>query len=343
MVTLKHIADELGISINTASRALNAKPDVSPATRERVVETARRMSYVPNGLARSLIKGRTRTVGLVIDDVSNPIFGMLIRGAEDTARSQGYSVILSNTDGSGDLESQAVRILRSKRVDGMLIHPMQVSYDHLMELKAAGIPLVLLNRHIDALDVDYVINNNLSGAYQAVTHLLSLGHRRIAHVTGPLQISSVQERLAGYRKGLEEVGLPFDRDLVVHGRLDMEEGYRATEALLGQHPEITAFFLYSDLLAIGALKALRCRGYRVPEDVSLVGYDDIVFAELLEVPLTTVRQPIYEIGRRGMEVLLELVQEPEAERIRQHVVLEPQLVVRRSTCSPRVHAEVSRH
>lgn len=331
--TLKDIADQLGLSVNTVSRALNNKPDVSHVTRARVLDLARQLGYVPNSLARSLLNGRSNSIGAVIADVANPFYGKIIRGVEETMREAGYSVVLANTNEQDELEQEAVRTLRSKRVDGLLVSPVQGSYEHLAQLQRDGIPLVLMNRHIDEIESDYVINNNQFGAYQAVRHLTELGHTRIAHITGPIQISSVRERIAGYEQALVEAGLsPVDRS-ITHTRLDMDGGYVAALRLLCGRARPTAIFTYSDLMAMGVMKALRELGLSVPGDVSLVGYDDIEFAIFLEVPLTTVRQSMYEIGVRSAQILLESLHNP-SHTVGQHrVVLDPILVVRGSTAA----------
>jgi LacI family transcriptional regulator len=335
MITVKDLARELGLSINTVSRAINNKPDVNPETRRRVLEAAERLGYVANTLARSLVNGRTCTIGLIIADVVNPFYGRVIRGVEETARLNGYSTILVNSNEQDEDEREAVQVLRSKRVDGLLIHPVQQSFEHIARLKQDGIPYVLINRHFDELDGDYVINDNRGGAYQAVQHLVQLGHRRIAHITGSRLVSSVRERIAGYLQALAEVGVEEDPALVVTTRVDMEGGYEAARALLTITPRPTAIFTYSDLVAIGAYKALREAKLVVPRDMSLVGYDDIEVAPFLESPLTTVHQPTYEIGQQGVETLLQRISsraDPEAMPVRR--ILEPHLVVRRSTGSP---------
>lgn len=334
MVTLRDIARELGLSVNTVSRALNGKPDVNRETRARVLETARDLGYVPNALAQSLVAGRSLSIGLVLSDVANPFNGKIIRGVEEAARERGYATVLANSNEQDDLERQAVQVLRSKRVDGMLIHPVQASEAHIVALEHDGIPVVLLNRHSDRFDISYVIINNASGAYQAVRHLVQLDHRLIAHITGPAQISSVRERITGYEKALDEAGLPRDPRLIVHAGLDMDAGYRAAHELLAAGPRPTAIFTYSDLIAIGVLKALSELHLQVPEDVSLVGFDDIDFASMLQVSLTTVHQPRAQIGRRGAEVLFELMEEPASQRLPRHVILEPELIIRGSTCPP---------
>ena len=340
MITIKDIARELDLSVNTVSRALNSKPDVSRQTRARVLETARRLHYVPNTIARSLVTSRTATLGLVVTDVVNPFYSRVIRGVEETARQLGYTIILVNSNESDEDEKAALRALRSKRVDGMLISPVQASYDHLAALQEDGVPLVLINRHFDELDTDYVINDNRLGAYLAVSHLVRLGHRAIACISGPKQISSVRERMHGYRQALEESAIPAEQQCVLHTTLTLEGGYQATSRLLQSYPGLTAIFAYSDLLAIGALKAIREAGRRIPDDLALVGYDDIEVSSFLEVPLTTIHQPAREMGRQAVEVLQHIIQVGGTEQ-HQHIVLQPRLVVR-SSCGAGVRSSANR-
>jgi LacI family transcriptional regulator len=333
MVTIKDIARELGLSVNTVSRALNGKPDVHPETKKRIEEAARRLGYVPNNVARSLVAGRSHTIGLIVADVGNPFSSKIIRGVEETARMNGYSTILANANEQDEDERQAVQVMLSKRVDGMLIHPVQASSDHIAQLCEARFPFVLLNRYYDEIDACCVLNNNQRGAYLGVRHLIELGHRHIVHITGPLQISSVRERIAGYRQALSEATISASDQMIAHTRVDSQGGYAATRNLIESKVKFTAIFTYSDLIAVGALKALREAGLRVPNDISLVGYDDIEFADFLEAPLTTIRQPMYEIGRCGTQILLDILRDPSHQRATCKQVLEPQLVIRRSSAA----------
>lgn len=331
MITIKDIARELGVSINTVSRALNNKPDVSDETRQRVLDTADRLGYVPNTLARSLVAGETCTLGLICSDLVNPFYARIAQGVEETARADGYTTIIASTNEENDAERRAVNLMRSKRVDGMLISPTQLSYEHIARLIQEHIPFILVNRHIDEFQTGYVVNNNQHGAYQAVQHLVSLGHRRIAHITGPIRISSVKERISGYVQALENNGIPFDESLVIHSDLTLESAYQIVFKLLRAENRPSAIFTYSDHLAIGAIKAIRELKLSIPGDISLVGYDDIEYAQFLDVPLTTVRQPMYEIGQRAVFHLLEMIRLEEFTPEQHQEILEPELVIREST------------
>ena len=329
--TMKDIAREAGVSINTVSRALNGKPDVNEDTKKGILEIADRLNYVPNFLAKGLVTKNTRTIGVIVSDNANPFFARMIKGIEDYARSRGYNIILCNTDERYEKEEEAVRLLREKRVDGLLITltPAQKERTDILELKRTGVPFVLLNRHMDDIITDYVINDNVYGAYLAVSHLAKLGHKRIGYISGPSQISSVRERLEGYKKALFENNIKFDNSLVKESNLKMEDGYKLMKEFLELENRPTAVFTYSDLLAIGALKALKEAKLEVPKDIALVGYDDIEFSSLLEVPLTTVHQPRYRIGEEGAKILIDRIEGKDSEDLHQ-IVLKPELVIRES-------------
>ncbi len=334
--TLREIANRAGVSIITVSRALNNRPDVSKATRERVAAIAAELNYVPNVHARALASGNSKTLGLIVADNANPYYARIIRGVEETAREHGYGVLLCNTDEQPKLELAAHQLLREKGVDGVLITSVQSGVAPLQDLEQDGIPFVLLNRYVPEMETDCVLNDNFQGAYDVTSVLCRLGHKRIAHLTGSEKISSVRDRTAGYRKALEDHGAVFDPALVVRCDLKFESGDGCIRDLLASaDPKVTAVFAYSDMLAISVLKAARELGLRVPEELALVGYDDVEFAAFIDPPLTTVAQQAYSIGRQGAEILLRKVTLPEEETwTTQHVVLKPELQLRSSSGAP---------
>ncbi len=332
-VTLRDIAEKAGVSIITVSRVMNGKPDVLPETRQRILSIARDLNYTPNAHARALVGGKSKIIGLVVADNANPFYARMIRGIEEAASANGYSVILSNTNEDLAREAAAIQILREKRVDGLLITSVQCGKALLEPLLNDHTPFVLLNRYVDGLDTDCVLNDNFLGALQATAHLCSLGHRRILHLTGPENISSVRERLRGYHQALADCGISPDPRLVLHTNLKLDDGY---QKILTQFPLFspapTAIFAYSDLLAFSVLKAMRELGIAVPGQVALVGYDDIDFAQAIEPALTTVSQPAFEMGFKGAEILLNKIQNPsQAALPARQVIFPPQLVVRASS------------
>lgn len=329
-VTLKDVAKEAGVSATTVSRALNNKDAISPSTREKILKLAKEMDYTPDAVARGLKNKRTETIGVVIADISDPFFAPIVKGIEKAVREEGYHLILCDTDEDYQVEKEALRTLMEKRVDGLLITPVQTSFQDIVELKKKKIPFVLLCRHFnfELLETDYVVTNDVEGAVLAVTHLIEKGHRKILFINGPTYVSSAKERLAGYKRAFLEAGVKLDESLVREGGIKMEDGYRITKQELARPLQFTAVFAYSDFVALGVMKALKEANLRIPQDIALVGYDDIDIASFLEVPLTTVRIPKYELGVEGFR-LLKRKMKGEADSL-EKVILPTELVVRES-------------
>jgi LacI family transcriptional regulator len=331
------VGREAGCSINTASRALNNLPGVSAATRARVLEAAAHLHYSPSRVARSLLTHSSRSIGLIVTDCTNPFYASVIRAVEDVANARDFSVILCNSGESHDREVRAVNMLLENRVAGILLTPVQQASNHIQELMDRELPFVLVGRRFRGIDACSVMSDNESGAYHATSLLLKLGHRRIAHVTGRQEISSVAERADGYRRALNEFDLPSGESSIAQGERDIVDGTRCALQVLRRSPRPTAIFAYNDLQALGVFAAARQMGLRIPEDLAVVGFDDIEFAAFAEVPLTTVRQPTYEIGRQAADLLFRCMNEPDLATERQ-VVLPTELVIRRSSGGPIVQA-----
>ncbi|MCK4392686.1 LacI family DNA-binding transcriptional regulator [Candidatus Bipolaricaulota bacterium] len=328
--TMRDVAKATGFSINTVSRALSHKPDVSEETREAIVEAATKMDYRPNKLARSLRSNKTYTIGVIVADIANPYFGALVKGVEKEARKRHYSVILLNTDEDYERETEAIQVVLEEHVDGIIISPTQKEKETITNLLQLGIPFVLFGRRFSDLATNYVVTDDVHGGFLATEHLILLGHRQIAMINGPLHISSAKERFQGYREALERYGLKQDQPLVTAGAVTMEDGYEVAKSLLNQNPRPTAIFAFSDFVSFGVMKAIREAGLKVPEDISVVGYDDNQFASCSEIPLTTVRVPKEELGISAAKVLKE--QLADNQPIKQ-VELPVDLIVRQSTSS----------
>jgi LacI family transcriptional regulator len=328
--TIRHVAREAGVSVTTASRALNQREDVSPATRERVLAAARRLDYVPSSIARGLVWGRSKTLGVVVNDNASPVYAGVLRGVEASANAAGYGLLLCN---SADSQEQALRCLASLRanyIEGVLLTPIQTDRRDVEELQNAGIPFVLVLRHFSDLEsVDFVVPDNIAGGYLVTQHLLSLGHRVVGHIAGPPYTSSGQGRLAGYRQALAECDLPFDADLVAYGGYSVAGGFEAAMRLLQARRRPSAIFAATDLQAVGVIKAAHALGLRIPDDLALAGGDGIELAEFLEVPLTTFHIPAREIGARAADILLARLNGTCTTP--QHVIFKPTLVVRKSS------------
>jgi len=332
-VTIRDIAQRAGVSVSTASRALNKKDDVSKETRERVLAAARELNYAVNLHARALAGATGKTVGFVLYDSSTAFHAAMARGVEDVATAHGYSLIVCNTGGAPDAELRAHQMLREKRVDGVLINSVQSGSEPLRRLAAEGIPYVLLNRRMDDLDADYVIVDYRRGTHMATTYLLELGHRRILLQTAEPEHPPVRERVVGYRQALEQYGVAFDPDLLLqcsHGLMSTHS--RVLEVMTSLHPAPTAILAYNDLWAIPVLSVLHELGLRVPDDVAVVGHNDLEFARFLIPPLTTIAHPVYEMGRRAAEILFRKISQSEDEPWRpQRIILEPRLITRQSS------------
>jgi DNA-binding LacI/PurR family transcriptional regulator len=330
-VTIRDVAAQSGVSPNTVSRVLNGKQDVSAVTRARVQAVIDELGFRPNGLARSLLRRHSRTIGHVVTDCTNPNTAQQIRVIQDVATREGYSVVLFDTNERADRQTASLHLLEEQVVDGVILTPARSQDDGLTRFVGRGNRLVLINRDVDGLDVDRVTIDNRAGAYAAISHLLDLGHRRIAFVAGRRDISTAWERLAGYEAALRDRGVTPDPRLVCHGEIEPEAATDATRQLL-ERRRPTAIFTYNDLMAVGALVAIQAAGLRVPEDVSLVGHDDILYAPYLQVPLTTVAQPTRELGEAAARLLIDRLRGDDGPPRR--IVLQPRLVVRASTAAP---------
>lgn len=327
-VTLKDIGKEVGVSATTVSRALNNKPDISYQVKQKIKEVAERLGYSPNALARSLKAKKTSSIGVLIADIADPFFAPIVKGIENTARQTGYSIILCDTGEEYEQEKLALQMMLEKRVDGLLITPCQTEYGDILELKRKKVPFVLLGRHFDLIESDYVITDEIQGAFSATDYLIKKGHKKILFINGPNYISSAKERLVGYKRALQEHAVLFDKSLVKEGALKMEDGYRIMKETLSTGTKFTAVFAYCDFVVLGIMQALEEAKLKIPEDIAIVGYDDVAFACFLQVPLTTVHIPKYELGKEAMKLLKkkidEEIQEPQA------VILETKLVIRKS-------------
>ena len=327
-VTLKDIGKEVGVSATTVSRALNNKPDISYQVKQKIKEVSQRLGYSPNALARSLKAKKTSSIGVLIADIADPFFAPIVKGIENTARQMGYSIILCDTGEEYEQEKLALQMMLEKRVDGLLITPSQTEYKDILELKRKKVPFVLLGRHFDLVESDYVITDDIKGAFSATDYLIEKGHKKILFINGPSYISSAKERLVGYKRALQEHALLFDKSLVKEGALKMEDGYRIMKEILSTGTKFTAVFAYCDFVVLGIMQALEEAKLKIPGDIAIMGYDDVAFACFLQVPLTTVHIPKYELGREAMKLLKKKI-EGEIQEL-QSVILETKLVIRKS-------------
>jgi len=328
-VTIRDIARVAGVSINTVSRALNNKPDVSEETKEKILRIAKELGYVKNFTASSLRQKRTKTVGVVIADSSNPFYAEVLKGIESAARKYEYQIILMNTERIYKHEEEAVRILLERRVDGLLISPVQDKNDDIKYLVSKGTPLVIVGRHFDDIKVDEIHSDEVRGGYLATKHLINRGYRKILMISGFLFKSAARMRLEGYKKALEEFGLEYDEEYVIISDIDIEDGYNAVYEAKKRGLVFDGVFCYNDMMAFGAMKALKELGFRIPEDVAVVGYDDIMFSSLVCPPLTTIRIKKFEMGFEAFRMLLQRLR-GQRKRVKRKI-LDVELIVREST------------
>ncbi|MFJ6084978.1 LacI family DNA-binding transcriptional regulator [Streptomyces sp. NPDC092369] len=333
--TLRDVAQAAGVHTATASRALNPKTRsmVNANTARRVSRAAKSLGYTPNPIARSLKTARSLTIGVVLPDLTNPLFPPIVRGIEDTLTPAGYSGLIVNTDNDPQREKAQIDSLLSRQVDGLIIATARLDHPLLTELHAQGVKIVLVNRRTEHLDVSAVTPDDAAGIRTAVGHLARLGHRRILHVAGPATTSTGITRVRAFRDTVRELELDEDPALVAPCAFWSEEdGARAVRAAWSSGTEFTAVVAGNDLLALGTYDALRGRGLSCPDDVSVIGFNGMPFLDKLGPPLTTIAIPHHRIGAEAARMLLEAIDDPH--RPSRSVLLPTSLVVRDSTRAP---------
>src|SRR5665811_718842 len=338
MSTISDVAKLAGVSAMTVSRVINNSGYIGRETRSRVEAAVAELAYVPNALGRQLRSKRTKMLALVLTDIMNPFFTTIARGVEDVARAQGFSVMFCNTDESEAEEARYLLMLVQRQVDGVLLVPASTSGKSLRLLSSHHMPVVVIDRRIQSRQIDSVRSDSEAGAYTLTQHLIGLGHRRIAVLTGRRSVSTSIDRVAGYCRAMLDAGLELDDDLVRYGQYNYGEynqvdGNRMAQEVLAADPRPTAIFAANNFIAFGAMRSLRDAGFRVPEDVSIVAFDDLPVAWLSDPFMTVVDQPAYEIGRRAAELLLSRLDGTISGPGRE-VILPSELIVRRSSGPP---------
>ena len=329
MSTIREVAKLAGVAPITVSRVLNKKGPVRPETRARVEAAAAALNYVPNMLARSFRSQRTETLGLILSDITNPFWTTVARGVEDVASRQGFNVIFCNTDENHAKQEQYLALLLQRRVDGILLVPARSTPDAVLQVQSQNVPIVVLDRRVPGVEVDVVRGTSTKGAQTLVEHLLALGHRRIAAFSGPADISSSEERIQGYRQALLAAGVIIEPELIFQDQFSIAGGMAMAERFLELAVQPSAIFAGNNFVALGALQRLTTAGYTVPDDISLVSFDDVPSYYMVDPFLTVVAQPAYEMGERAAEMLLQRIMDPSAGPPRE-VTLPTQLIVRKS-------------
>jgi LacI family transcriptional regulator len=303
-VSIYDIAREAGVALGTVSRVLNDAPNVGEETRARVQAAIDRLDYRPSSVARSLARGTTRSLAMLVPDLSNPLFGDMASGAQDAADASDHTVLIYGTNGNVDRERRYINSFIDQKVDGLLLVRSVLPLEELIAV-AAQVPIIQFGNEHDLPDGRTVQVDQLHGARAAVDHLIGLGHRRIGLLEGPRKWNAIMDRSSGYLQSLANADIDTDKSLIARGTLDEAGGYAAMVELLERKVEMTAVFATTDLMALGALSALHHFGVQVPADMSVVGFDDIRISRYLPVPLTTVREPAHQQGAMAVEMVLE--------------------------------------
>ncbi|MBC8588955.1 LacI family DNA-binding transcriptional regulator [Paratissierella segnis] len=326
-MTIKEIAELAGVSTATVSKILNGKDkDISEATRKNVLDIVEREGYIPNGIAKSLRIKNTKTIGIIMPDVMNLFFSELARGVEDAAEKKGYSVILCNSDNKESKEEKYIQILQEKMVDGIILTASENSVKR--SLRRRKIPMVLLDRDISTDEkVGRITVDNEEGTYNATKLLIEKGCKNIGFISSNKTTKSSAQRLQGYENAILESKINFDKNKIFLQNYTIETGYKGTVSLL-EKTNIDGICCGNDLIAIGAIKALKERGIKVPQDVKVIGFDDISISKYMDPPLTTIRQPIYEMGEEAVGMLIDVINNKEMEMSK---VLKTELIVRETT------------
>lgn len=327
--TIKEVGIEAGVSIATVSRVLNGQSGVSEELIALVQAAVTKLNYRPNGIARALKISRSRCIGLIIPDIENPFFPALVRGVEDAAQKQGYAVILCNTDGKAEDEKSYLKFLLSKQVDGILFVG-NLSYEKNKSwLSTLPVPLVLLDRPMLGAPFATVLVDNELGALLAVDHLIKNGKRHIGIISGKHQSLTSEQRIAGALQSLKNHGYSFNEQLLGTGDFTFDGGYQATEILISTGQPFDAVFVANDMMAIGVVECLRKYGKEVPDQVAIVGFDDIPMAKWYKPSLTTVKQPVYEMGQVAVRIMVEQIKSGITKE--NNKILTPELIVRQSS------------
>jgi LacI family transcriptional regulator len=329
MPTIRDVAKLAGVAPITVSRVINDTSYVSQEKRERVEAAIEELGYVPNMLGPSLRFKQTMTLAMIIADVTNPFWTTVARGVEDVAQKNGYSTILCNTDESEEKQEQYLQMLLRRRIDGILLVPTSVSPDPIRLIQKQDIPVVVLDRRVNDVDVDIVRADSDEGAYQLTKHLISLGHRRITMLAGPQSVSTAKDRVNGFCRALSEIGLKSSDLQIFWGNFTQQSGYEMTIKVLAASPRPTALFAVNNFVAIGAIQALQEQNLKVPEDMALVAFDDMSLALNLNPFLTVANQPAREMGKRAACLLLERIK-GENDRPCQQIMLPTELIIRSS-------------
>lgn len=326
-VTIDDVARAAGVSKQTVSRAINNKGDISPKTRARILALINEMGYRPNRMAQAMNTSRSHMVGLVVPDITNPFFPEIVRAVQDAAMENGYTTLVCNTENSSEIE--VMNELMTHGIDGLITFTHRAKDATVKAFANRFGPMLIINREVDHPNVTSLMVDNVEGAELAVEHLVKLGHKKIGMLTTELESTSNTRRVQGYHQGLNKAGLPDDPELLVQADPTLAGGYSAAQTLIGHRPDVTAIFAYNDLMAVGALRACRELGVMVPQDISVIGFDDIQIASMVTPTLSSIRVDKYQIGKLAFERIFSLIQDSTGTI--ETIKVRPKLMVREST------------
>lgn len=335
-VTIKTIAEKLGVSYATVSRALNNHPDVNNETKKTVIEKANELGYQPNAIARGLVNKETKTIGLMIPDITNPFFPQVARGVEEAAATADYNIFLCNTNWNSEREKHYVNALRQKQVDGLIMTPSSEKIPYLDKLLNSNLETVFISSFIKLNDYTSIIVDNAAGTEKAVEYLINKGHLNIGFIGAGEGRYANQERLKGYKKALKKNNLKVEEKNIINikNSYDRKSGYNLMNHILDSFDKNklpSAVVCYNDLMALGVIQALKEENYQIPDDMAVIGFDDIPFSSLPEVQLTTVAQPKYEMGKIALETLIEKIKTDSKKQFKEKIVMSPELIIRETS------------
>jgi LacI family transcriptional regulator len=340
--TLKHIAIKVGVSVATVSRVLNgksAKYRISKKTQDIIQKAARDLNYSPNQLARSLRLNRSNTIAYVNPDISNPFFSSIGKSIVKHARKSGYSIVLCDSEENTDLEQSLIKVMLEHKVDGLIISPVGLKSSHLVELFNRKVPIVLLDRYFPNVEIPYVTSDNYNGAMEAISYLIENGHNKIACIQGLKTTSPNNDRVRGYIDAHKKFNLPLYNEFLVGDSFGEENGYIETKLLLKKKKIPTAIFAVSNLISLGALRALKEENFRVPEDMSVISFDEQPYSQFLSTPMTTVAQQSFQIGQIAAKFIIDQIESKKS--VDQESILLPTKLVVRSSVKRRVRNNLS--
>ncbi len=330
-ITIKDIAKAAGVSTATVSLVFNNKDkSISQTTRDRVLKIGKDLNYIPNSMARSLVTRQTKTLGLVLPDIVNPFFPEIARGAEDRAWESGYSIIICNTDDDVDQENNYLHVLSKKMVDGIILTHSANRNKEKSGLERCRIPIILIDRDYDSPNImGKVLVDNTEASCKAVNYLIKKGYTKIAYIAGPLNTRTARDRLDGYKKALVENNLRYEENLVMVGEYKTQWGSEAALSLLESEQDFQAIFCGNDLIAIGAMKKLKEKNITIPDDIAVMGFDDIYISSLVDPELTTIKQPNYKMGFEAVRIMIDYLEGKEIEE--KNIILSTELIIRKSS------------